>query len=81
MKFQKIYGFIYNLTGDVLKIDKFNLSKSFIINQGFFNNYINCNILLPIAAPYEMDMLVLNLEGYYRFIKQNIKSYIGLYTN
>ena len=45
------------------------------------NNYNNCNIILPSAAPYEMDMLVLNLEGRYKLIKQNLQSSIGLFTN
>jgi len=42
---------------------------------------LNCNLVLPLAAPYEMDMLVLNLEGRYRLIKQNLRSNINLYTN
>ena len=78
---RRIKGFIYNLTGESLLTTDINYLQSFIINQGFFNNYNNCNIILPSAAPYEMDMLVLNLEGRYKLIKQNIKSHFGLFTN
>lgn len=35
-------------------------------------------MILPIAAPYEHESLYLNLEGRFRFLKQNLKSAINL---
>ena len=80
-KLDKYIGFIYNLKGDHINDHIIDINKSFIINQNFLNNYINCNMVLPIAGPYETDNLYLNLEGRYRLMKQNLKIYIGLYSN
>ena len=72
-------GFLYNLTGDSLI--NFDIDNSFMVYQGFINNYNNNDIILPIAGPYEVDLLYFNLEGRYRLMKQSIKSFIGLYAN
>jgi hypothetical protein len=77
----KYKGFIYNLMGINNIENNIELDNSFIVYQGFFNNYFNSNVIIPIAAPYEIDSLYLNLEGRYRLMKQVIKSFIGLYSN
>src|SRR5205085_1362460 len=43
--------------------------------------YYNANLILATKAPYEIDSLYINLEGRYRFIKQVINNYIGIYND
>jgi NADH-quinone oxidoreductase subunit G len=83
-KKKKFNGFLYNISNDTLPfyfLDKF----AFIVYQGFIKSNINIfsksDIILPSAAPYEMDNLFINLEGRYRFMKKHIKNFLVIYTD
>jgi len=65
-----------NLNEDII-----DLNNSFIVYQGFLNIYSKNDIILPVAGPYEVDLLYLNLEGRYRKMKQILKSSFSLYAN
>lgn len=75
-------GFLYNVSNEHLP---FTLIKdyTFILYQGFLKSskflYNRCDVILPVTGPYEMDSLFLNLEGRYRFMKQIIKPFVGIF--
>jgi NADH dehydrogenase/NADH:ubiquinone oxidoreductase subunit G len=77
-------GLLYNISNDIL-LNKYLDNFRFIIYQGFIRNnsnlYKRANVILPNAAPYEMDGLFINLEGRYRFMKKNIKNFVAIYTD
>ena len=83
-KAKQFNGLLYNISNDISYFNYIN-KFAFIIYQGFFksNNqiYIKADIILPSTAPYEMDGLFLNLEGYYRFMKKHIKNSLAIYTD
>jgi hypothetical protein len=77
-------GFIYNISNDILPF--FFLGKStFIVYQGYIkgnsNLFFKSDIILPSAAPYEMDNLFINLEGRYRYMKKHIKNFLVIYSD
>jgi NADH dehydrogenase/NADH:ubiquinone oxidoreductase subunit G len=43
-----------------------NLQNNFKIYQGYFENCVNTNLLLPVSLPLEQDGMYMNLEGRYR---------------
>ena len=77
-------GFLYNISNDILP--SIILGKyPFIVYQGFIKNnsslFTNADVILPSAAPYEMNNLFINLEGRYRFMKNSIKSSLNVYAD
>ena len=85
IKKKKIFnGFLYNISNDVLPF--FLLDKStFIVYQGYIkgngNLIFKSDIILPSAAPYEMNNLFINLEGRYRYMKKHIKNLLTIYSD
>ena len=77
-------GLLYNISNDIL-LNKYLNNFLFVIYQGFIRNnanvYRRANVILPNAAPYEMDGLFINLEGRYRFMKKNVKNFVAIYTD
>lgn len=73
-------SFIYDLGEFIIRNNRI-YDYVFIVYQGYLNNLFDVDIVLPIAGPYELDMLYLNIEGRFRLMKQTIKSNILLYSN
>lgn len=77
-------GFLYNISNDNLPFEFIN-NDSFILYQGFLKSnafiYQKSDIILPVTGPYEMDSLFINMEGRYRFMKQIIKPFSGVFTD
>jgi len=77
----KNIGFLYNFSDKLI-----NESEKFIyftVFQGFIKNktYFDSDLILPSSAVYEFDSIFINLEGRYRFAKQSIKSFGGIYSD
>jgi hypothetical protein len=73
-------SFIYDLGEFIIRNTK-NYDYVFIVYQGYFNNLFDVDIVFPIAGPYELDMLYLNIEGRFRLMKQIIQTNTILYSN
>jgi len=73
-------SFIYDL-GEFLIRNSKNYDYVFIIYQGYLNYFFDVDVIFPIAGPYELDMLYLNIEGRLRLMKQVIQSNTLLYSN
>ena len=71
-------GFLYNFSDIAVEN-----SDYFFVYQGFIKNsvYFNSDLILPSNAMYELDSIFINLEGRYRFAKQSIKSFSGIYND
>jgi hypothetical protein len=76
----RIKSFIYDLGEFIIKNSK-KFEYTFIVYQGFLNNLFDVDVVLPIAGPYELDMLYMNIEGRFRYMKQIIQSNLSLYSN
>jgi NADH dehydrogenase/NADH:ubiquinone oxidoreductase subunit G len=78
---KKNIGFLYNFS-DMYK-SKLESEDCLIVFQGFIKNsmYFDSDLVLPSSAIYEFDSIYINLEGRYRFIKQAIKSFTGIYSD
>ena len=75
-------GFLYLISAEMNNIINIDNEKSFILYQGFIKNFnINVNLILPVAAPYEMNSLFINLEGYLKNLKQVLNSNFNLYSD
>jgi len=74
-------GFYYNFS-DMSK-NKLDNEACFIVFQGFIKNavYFESDLIFPSSAIYEFDSIFINLEGRYRFAKQVIKSFNGIYND
>lgn len=78
---EKNIGFLYNFSDNTLNKELNN--DYFFVYQGFIKNsvYFDSNLILPSNAIYEFDSVFINLEGRYRFAKQSIKSFSGIYSD
>ena len=74
-------GFLYNFSDT--SINKMKNDDYFFVYQGFIKNsiYFDSDLILPSNAIYEFDSIFINLEGRYRFAKQSIKSFAGIYSD
>jgi NADH-quinone oxidoreductase chain G len=75
-------GFLYLISNESNNLLNINKEKIFIVYQGFIKKFNeNINLILPTAAPYEMDCLFINLEGNYRILKKILKSDLNSYSD
>jgi NADH dehydrogenase/NADH:ubiquinone oxidoreductase subunit G len=74
-------GFLYNFSDT--SINKIENENYFFVYQGFIKNsiYFESDLILPSNAVYEFDSIFINLEGRYRFAKQSVKSFLGIYSD
>lgn len=74
-------GFLYNFSD--LSIQQTENDNYFHVYQGSIKNsiYFESDLILPSNAIYEFDSIFINLEGRYRFAKQSIKSFLGIYSD
>ena len=74
-------GFFYNFSDKA--VSKLEGDSYFFVYQGFIKNsiYFDSDLILPSNAIYEFDSIFINLEGRYRFAKQSIKSFSGIYSD
>jgi hypothetical protein len=77
----KNIGFLYNLSDR--NLDNLSNNEHFTVFQGFIKNrrYFDSDLIFPSNAIYEFDSVFINLEGRYRFAKQSIKSFVGIYND
>ena len=78
---KKNIGFLYNFSDKLF--NKEDSDEYFFVYQGFIKNsiYFDSDLVLPANAVYEFDSIFINLEGRYRFAKQSIKSFAGIYSD
>jgi hypothetical protein len=76
----KNLGLLFNFSDNENKLES---EDCLIVFQGFIKNsmYFNSDLIFPSSAIYEFDSIFINLEGRYRFIKQSIKSFAGIYSD
>ena len=60
-----------------------NKIKKYFVFQSFLKNllYFDADLIFSTTALYEFDSLYINLEGKYRYIKQSIKAFDGVYND
>ena len=77
----KNYSFYYLLSNETNVLN--NKYKQFLIFQSFLKNtlYFNADLILSSSALYEFDSIYMNLEGKYRYIKQSLKPFDGVYND
>jgi len=59
----------------------YNVKSKFRVYQGYFDNCLNANLLLPVSFPLEQDGMYMNLEGRFRWAKLAVRSFKFVYTN
>lgn len=71
---------LYYLLSNEINVLK-NKMKKYFVFQSFLKNalYFDADLVFSSTSLYEFDSLYINLEGKYRYIKQSIKSFDGVY--
>jgi NADH-quinone oxidoreductase subunit G len=80
----KFSNFIYNISSKYIDECNFKIQENFIVSQNFLINKIcfkYSDLILPSTAPYEMDAIYINLEGFLKYMKQIIKPFFGIYSD
>lgn len=80
----KSSNFIYNISSKYIDECNFKIQEKFIVSQNFLINKIcfkYSDLILPSTAPYEMDAIYINLEGFFKYMKQIIKPFFGIYSD
>lgn len=75
-------GFLYFISAELNALSNIDYNNTFVLYQGFIKNFnLNINLIFPVAAPYEMNSLFMNLEGRFKNLKQVLNSDINLYSD